>query len=81
VWVSESVAFQWRSALESLLFGFDRIRSLDREPGFSFYRPREGLGYTREKERMKKKKEKNREKESSMAVFLFFPRRRAPLVF
>jgi len=79
--VSESVAFQWRSALESLLFGFGRIRSPDRELGFSFYRPREGLGYTREKERMKKKKEKNREKESSMAVFLFFPHRRAPLVF
>jgi len=54
--VSESVAFQWQSALESLLFGFGWIRSPDREPGFSFYRPREGLGYTREKERMKKKK-------------------------
>jgi len=79
--VSESVAFQWRSALESLLFGFGWIRSPEREPGFSFYRQREGVGYTREKERMKKKKEKNREKESSMVVFLFFPRRRAPLVF
>jgi len=79
--VSESVALQWRSALQSLLFGFGRIRSPDREPGFSFYRPREGLGYTREKEREEKKKEKNREHEGSGAVFLFFPRRRAPLVF